>query len=312
MSQTSWIFTLTVLFIGWGVLWGQEVDNRTLFTVEGTPVTVDEFTYIYSKTNGEEATFSEESLQEYLDLYVKFKLKVQRAKEMRLDTIVALQEELAGYRRQLADSYLIDRAIGDQLIREAYEHTTQEVDFSHILFGVGIKADPKDTLAVYKQAVAAMRRLQQGEDFEAMARLMSMDKYSRPKGGRVGFVTAMLPAGFHKLENAIYETPIGQLAGPVRTNAGYHLLKVHARRPARGEVEAAHIVIRKKEDNPGAAKAGIDSIYQRLQNGEPFEALARLRSEDGNTNRQNGYLGFFGINRYEKAFEDAAFGLTDR
>ena len=149
----QWTMLLMLISLTIGVVSAQDKDQRVLFSVEDDPVTVEEFTYIYSKTNGEEADFSEASLQEYLDLYVKFKLKVQRAKEMRLDTIAALQEELAGYRRQLADSYLIDRAIGDQLIREAYEHMQQDVDISHILVSLRKGATPADTLAAYQRAM---------------------------------------------------------------------------------------------------------------------------------------------------------------
>ena len=100
----QWTLLLALISLTIAGLFAQNNEQRVLFTVEDTPVTVEEFNYIYSKTNGENADFSEASLQEYLDLYVKFKLKVQRAKEMRLDTIKVLQEELAGYRRQLADS----------------------------------------------------------------------------------------------------------------------------------------------------------------------------------------------------------------
>ena len=87
-----------------------------LFTVGKTPVTVSEFRYIYAKTNGNKASFTEASLREYLDLYTKFKLKVNRAREMRLDTVPALRDELDGYRKQLANSYLIDRNIVESLV----------------------------------------------------------------------------------------------------------------------------------------------------------------------------------------------------
>lgn len=310
MTKQSWIFILLTMFMATAMLSAQEADTRTLFSVEGTPVTVDEFTYIYSKTNGDKADFSEASLQEYLDLYVKFKLKVERAKEMRLDTIVALQDELAGYRRQLADSYLVDRAIGDRLIQEAYDHSTQDVDISHILFAMKTKASPEDTLVSYRQAIKALERIRGGEKFEEVAQQMSMDKYSKNKGGHVGYITAMFPKGLHNLEYAAYTADIGTITGPVRTSAGYHLVRVNDRRPARGEIEANHILIRAEGDEP-QAKTTIDSIYQLLENGADFRTTAKNLSQDTKTTRSGGYLGFFGISRYEKAFEDAAFSISD-
>ena len=292
-------------------LLAQSGDERVLFTVEDNPVTVDEFVYIYSKTNGEQADFSEQSLQEYLDLYVKFKLKVQRARDMQLDTISALQEELNGYRRQLADSYLIDRAIGDELLQEAYAHMQQDVDISHILISARAGMSPSDTLAAYQRAQAALDRIQQGESFEAVAAEASDDRYSKERGGRVGYITALFPQGLHRLEKAAYKTPLNKVVGPIRTDAGYHVLKVHDRRPARGEMEVAHILIRKEGKADGEARAMIGDIYGQLQSGTSFDELARTRSEDRRTAENNGYLGFFGINRYERTFEDAAFALTE-
>ena len=301
---------LTLISLTIGSLFAQEKDARVLFSVEDDPVTVEEFTYIYSKTNGEQADFSEASLQEYLDLYVKFKLKVQRAKAMRLDTIVALQDELAGYRRQLADSYLIDRAIGDQLIKDAYDHTTEDADISHILFNLRKEPQPADTLAAYQKAMDAYNRIQKGEDFATIAKALSGDRYSREKGGRIGCTTALYPAGLHALEYAAFSQDIGIVSKPIRTQAGYHLLKVNERRPARGEIEVAHILIRTDTRDSEAAKVIIDSLHQILGSGANFEQLARASSEDGRTATNNGYLGFFGISRYERPFEDAAFALA--
>lgn len=307
----QWILLLFVFSLSFAGIHAQKSDDRVLFSVEDKPVTVDEFTYIYSKTNGDKADFSQSSLQEYLDLYVKFKLKVQRAKDMGLDTVKVLQEELAGYRKQLSDSYLIDRAIGDRLIMEAYDHATQDVDISHILISVKLDASPEDSLAAYQKAMDAYNRINKGAGFGEVAAEISDDTYSKTKNGRVGFTTALYPAGLHNLEYAAYTAPIGKMTKPVRTKAGYHLLVVNERRPARGEIEVAHILVRKNEASPATAKARIDSIYQALLAGATFEQMAKTASEDKRTAQNNGYLGFFGISRYERAFEDAAFTLAE-
>ena len=122
-------FLLAAIFLLPLAVWSQK-DDPILFTVEDTPIHQSEFVYIYSKTNGKKADFSRSSLQEYLDLYVKVKLKVQKAREMELDTIPQLMTELAGYRRQLADSYLIDKEVTDRLIEEGYERKQQDVNIS--------------------------------------------------------------------------------------------------------------------------------------------------------------------------------------
>lgn len=289
---------------------GQQEKDPVLFTVEDTPVQVSEFTYIYSKTNGKRTSFSRASLEEYLDLYVKFKLKVQKAKEMQLDTIPQLKTELEGYRRQLADSYLIDKEVTEKLIREAYEHSKQDVDISHILIGVKKGAPAEQEMEAFQKAKELKAQLEDGADFSALAMEASDDRSAKNNGGRIGFVTALFPKGFYELEKAAYSSPVGELQGPIRTDAGYHLLMVHDRRPARGEIEAAHILLRTGEGKDGAAvKARIDSVYQALEQGADFEAMARALSEDSRSAAKGGYIGFFGINTYSSDFEDAVFAL---
>ncbi|MAT54141.1 MAG: peptidylprolyl isomerase [Saprospirales bacterium] len=287
-------------------------DDPILFTVDDTPVHVSEFKYIYTKTNGKEADFSEASLKEYLDLYINFKLKVQKAKELRLDTIKSLQQELAGYRRQLADSYLIDREVTEKLIQEAYERTQQDVDISHIMINLPPNASPEEDLQAQNRIKEAKERLEEGASFEQIAKEYSTDKSVSKNGGHIGWVTALFPNGFYNLETAAYTAPIGKVTGPIKTDAGYHLLLVHGRRPARGEIEVAHILIRndKMPDTTEARKL-IETIYEQLKAGANFEDLAKQYSHDQVTAPKGGYIGFFGINRYEQSFEDAAFALEN-
>ena len=284
-------------------------DTDVLFTVAGDPVTVGEFRYIYTKTNGEEADFSRASVMEYLDLYERFKLKVARAREMGLDTVKALQTELEGYRRQLADNYLLDKEVTDKLVRELHERQQRDVDFSHILVSIP-STSPADTLAAYRKA-ADLRDGLTPANFAARAAEGSDDAYSKPQGGRIGFISAPLPRGMYPLENALYGARDGEVVGPVRTAAGYHLVLRHATRPAYGEVEMAHILLRKQDGtDPARQRARADEALAALRNGRPFEEIAAEYSEDDKTSQQGGYIGFFGINRYNKDFEEAAFALT--
>ncbi len=297
-------FTLIVLFSLAAQSFGQP--DPTLFSVNGKPVTVSEFNYIYAKTNGTKADFSKASVMEYLDLYTKFKMKVARAKEMQLDTIPSLQEELAGYRRQLADSYLTDREVTDKLIREAYDRMQKDVRISHILVAI----NPKDTAAAWAKIQSIYKELKGGASFESLV-VQSEDKNTNQNGGSIGYLTAMLPDGFYSLENAMYEVPVGKTSGVIRTPMGYHIVKITDVRPARGEVEAAHILIRKKKGgvDQSDAKARIDSIYTVLKGQGNFDDLAGRLSEDDNSASKAGYLGVFGIGRYEPIFEDAAFAI---
>lgn len=282
-------------------------DDPVLFSVKNTPVNVSEFLYIYSKTNRDKADFSKASLEEYLDLYTKFKLKVQRAKDMQLDTIPALQKELAGYRKQLADSYLLDKEVTEKLIREAYERSLKDISVSHIMVGIKKNATPQDTALAYRRIMSVKSKLDGGMNFADAAKSLSDDGSAKTNGGNIGYFTSPFPNGFYDFESAAYSLKKGQHSNPVRTGLGYHIIKVNDVRPARGEMEAGHILIRHKAQKP---KKTIDSIYSLLQGGQGFEDLAKIYSGDKATAAKGGYVGFFGISKYEKAFEDAAFGLT--
>lgn len=288
-------------------------DDPILFTVKNTPVTVSEFQQIYAKTNQQKADFSEASLREYLDLYIKFKLKVQKAREMQLDTVEAFKSELEGYRRQLAASYLVDREVTDKLIREAYENMKRDVDISHIFIACDRNAKAADTLKAYNRAMHLYQMIRNGASFEQVAQDSSEDKSAKENRGNLGYVTAMLPDGYYNLEKAVYAAKAGDLLPPVRTFSGYHIVHVNAFRPARGEVEVAQILIRKgtSEEENVKKKLQIENIYKGLKNGDNWDEVCSRVSEDKMSAGKGGYIGFFGINRYQRGFEDAAFGLQN-
>ncbi len=309
MSKQFFIALVATLFFGFQNSLAQ-TNDPVLFSVEGNPVNLSEFEYIYTKTNGDKADFSKKSLEEYLDLYVKFKLKVQRAKEMKLDTIPVLQQELAGYRKQLANSYLVDKEVTERLVKEAYDRSLRDIDISHIMVLVPPTATPNDTLAAFNKVKNLKASIDGGADFAKVAAEKSDDKSAKDNGGNLGYLTALLPDGFYDFETAAYSLKEGE-STIVKSAAGYHIIKVNGSRPARGEIEAAHILIRKDpQDKGAAAKVRIDSIYAALQAGAEFEALARDHSQDNLSANKGGNIGFFGINKYERSFENAAFGIT--
>jgi peptidyl-prolyl cis-trans isomerase SurA len=305
------VYTLLAFWFFSQNIFAQSQNNDILFAIAGNDVPVSEFLYIYKKNLGNKADFSRKSLEEYLDLYIKFKLKVQKAKDMNLDKTNAFKKEMAGYREQLAKSYLVDKEVSEKLMRETYDRMQKDLKVSHILIstGPGNKYEEKA-----KQKVNQIYNdLKKGESFSELAKKYSDDKYSKNAGGDLGWVTAMLPEGFYEFENRIYSLKPGEFSKPFRTKFGYHIVKLENERPARGEIEASHILIRDKKKGkpiPGA-KAKIDSIYDRLVAGENFVQLARKYSMDNKTAIKGGYLGYFGINKYGQIFEDQAFSLKN-
>ncbi|NOT36963.1 MAG: hypothetical protein HOP11_06265 [Saprospiraceae bacterium] len=286
--------------------------DPTIFSINGKEVKVSEFEYIYNKNNGKEATYTKASLEEYLNLYVKFKLKVQAARDMKLDTIPSLIKELEGYRQQLTTNYLNDKEVVDKLAREVYDRQKKDLKLSHILININSGSTPSDTLAAYNKAMEAYKSLQATKDFQATAKKYSEDKNTAQQGGFLGWFTAMLPDGFYSLENAVYSLQVGEFTKPIRTRIGYQIARIDDSRAARRKVEAAHILIRKglKGKPDEIARQRADSLFAAIKGGSSFEELARAFSMDNTTNLTGGNIGYFGINQFENTFEDAAFSLT--
>ncbi len=299
------------------VVTGPKTDDRVLFTAGNSKITVNEFEYVYNKNNvNNQADYSEKSLRDYLALYENFRLKVLEAEAMKLDTISSLKTELEGYRKQLAKSYLTDREISDKLISEAYERSKTEVNASHILVKVDENANPADTLAAYKKIMAIKKRLDKGENFEKVAKETSEDPSAKTNEGKIGWFSVF--GTIYPFENAVYTQPKSTVSMPVRTEFGYHLVRVNETRPARGQIHVAHILLRFPEKALDAqkaeVKARIDSIYKAITSGQTtFDEAVKTLSDDKATRIKGGELQWFGSGaglRYPVDFEDAAFALA--
>ena len=150
----------------------QKKEDQVLMEVGKEEVTVSEFTNVFKKNNNLQEVTNQE-LEDYVDLFVKFKMKVLDAERMQLDTFSSFKNELAGYRKQLARPYLTDKQAEQKLIEEAYERMTEEVRVSHLLLLVDEKALPKDTLVVYQKINSLRNKILNGEDFETVAKTHS-------------------------------------------------------------------------------------------------------------------------------------------
>lgn len=287
-------------------------DDPVLFSVGDDDVHLSEFKYVYEKSNGTTADYAKKSVEEFLDLYKKFKLKVADARALGMEDDAELESELAQYRDQLADKYMSDDAMLDRLTKELYDRMKWDIDVSHILQMVPPNASDEVREKALQNLEDAKDALASGVDFSAVGKKYSQDRSVSSNGGHLGYRRAKLPDGFYELETAIYNTPGGEITSPVHSRLGYHLIKVNGRRPDRGTIEIAHILIRKpRAGDPDTTKQEIDRIYAKLQSGADFGEMAQQYSEDKNNRRQKGYLGKFKTGTYDPAFEDAAFAISE-
>ena len=236
---------------------------------------------------------------------------VAEAKQRGYGNSEDLKEELQTYQSILAESYLTDSATIKYLLKETYDWMLQEVRASHIMYQISEFANPADTAAIYNKLIDIKRRATEGEDFGVLAQQFSQDKKTSSKGGELGWFSALQLV--YPLEKAAFNVAVGQISTPVRTKAGYHLVKVLERRPNSGKVWVQHIlkaVPPNSNDSLSRAKFQIDSIYTALTKGAVFEVLCEKYSDDYKTKNTQGYLPIFGIGtREETAFEQAAFAL---
>jgi len=284
-----------------------------LFTVNDKPYYTDEFIRVYKKNLDLVKDDSQKDLNNYLDLFIGYKLKVNKAYKLNLQEGKKYQGELKSYRNQLAKNYLTDSKVTTGLVQEAYNRMQKEIKASHILFMVDENASPADTLKAYNKAVEARKRLVAGEDFGKLAAEVSEDPSAKDNKGDLGYFTVFRMV--YPFETAAYNTPKGQVSRPARTRFGYHLIKVTDVRDNRGEVAVAHIMVARpqKEDDKAAenkAKSKIEDIYKKLQQGEDFTVLAKQLSEDKTSAEKGGVLNPFSSGELtSQEFEDTAFGL---
>ncbi len=288
--------------------------DKVLMTIDGTPVYQSEFDYIYNKNNDANA-IEQKTEEEYMDLFINFKLKVAEAKAHGMDTTQAFIKELGGYRKQLAQPYLVDEEAKKALIQEAYERKTIDVEVSHILIQVSPNATASDTLAAYKKALLAKELVESKDhdNFGDVARAMSDDPSAQSNGGYLGYISVFRTV--YPFETGAYNTPVGELSDPVRSSFGYHIIKVHNRRPAQGEILVSHIMTftRNGDDESNArAKAKIDSLYQCVLDGADFAKLATDNSEDRGSAPSGGKLPWFGTGQMVADFEKASFALNEK
>ena len=285
--------------------------KEVLFTIDDKSFYTDEFIRVYNKNLDLVKDESQKDLNQYLELIIGYKLKVSKANKLGLQNNTQYQTELKSYRTQLSKNYTTDSKVTKELVDEGYKRLLKEINASHILILLDENAAPADTLVAYNKTLGIRDRIIKGEDFGKLAQEVSQDPSAKENKGNLGYFTSFKMV--YAFENGAYNTSVGSISMPVRTRFGYHLIKVNDIRDNRGEVAVAHIMILKNKDgaaNPDA-KATIDDIYKKLQQGEKFEELAKQFSEDKSSASKGGVLNRFASGQLSsEEFETQAFSLS--
>ena len=281
---------------------------QELMIIGKEKVSVDEFLRIYQKNNQSTTSYSEKDVQEYVELFTLFKMKLQEAKRMRLDTLTMLKEDYQKYTDQLVQNHFVDKNYIDNIWKAQYEHMKYDVKVAHIMVKCTPNANPSDTLIAYNK-LNYLRQQATKDNFAKLATENSEDQSSAIKGGLLGYITAFMT--FPEFEQPCFQTPIGAISSIFRTQYGYHIIHVLDKRVARGKIKVAHIYL-KKSEKPEVAEKQIQEAYKQIMSKKiTFENAVKKYTEDASTKETYGVLNEFGVSEMVNDFEEQCFALKN-
>ena len=306
--RSSYLVTMLCLFPV--VCQAQDPDTKVLMTIDGNKIQTGEFIRMYKKSA---EPGKKPDIDEYLQQFIVFKLKVADACKEGYDTTKAFRTELNGYRNQLAQNYLTDSQTKEKLLEKAYQRSLTEINAWHTLIAIPQEASAQDTLKAWNKASDIRERIIKGEPFESVARGTSDDKSVKINGGNLGYFSVfqmIMP-----FEDAAYSLKTGEVSVPIRTPYGYHIIKVTDKRPSKGRIKVAHIMkaVQPETEDKGVKQAEdeINSVYKMLQEGASFAELAKRYSDHKESSVKGGELDWFGSGEIISDFSEAAFSLPD-
>ena len=307
MKKTK-LFVGVALVAGCFVAFAASKKDPVLMKVNGKPVTLSEFEYMYHKNNQQQV--AQQPLEKYVDMFTTYKLKVADAEAAGIDTTQSFIKEYEGYRNELAMPYLRDTVAEENMRKMLYERMKTNVLASHIMLPMGKTAEEN---ATNKARLDSLRScILAGQPFDSLAIKYSVDRSALQNGGSMGYVSVgRFP---YQFEDACYNTPVGTVSEPFTTDFGWHIVKTFDVRPDEGEVLVEHILKLYPRNATAEQKAEVkhvmDSIYSVVKGGAEFEKVAMKESEDPGSAKQGGKLPYFGHGRMVPQFDEVSFKLA--
>lgn len=280
--------------------------DQVLLTVDGDPIMTSEFLRVYNKNLDLVKDESQKDIDGYLGLFTEYQLKLKEARRLKLDEDKSYKREFSSYKEQLIKNYISENKVTDDLVAEAYNRSNEDIKASHIL--VRLDESERDTINAYNE-VLALRNRALSEGYDKVKAEMHNGKTIFLED--LGYFSAFKMV--YEFESAAYNTPVGEISMPFRTQFGYHVVKVHDRRKSKGTMTAAHIMVALNQtDSLLDPQERIADIYKKLNQGESFEALAKQFSDDKSTAPKGGELSPFKSGQLgSEIFESKAFGLQN-
>ncbi|MFM8438209.1 MAG: peptidylprolyl isomerase, partial [Candidatus Kapaibacterium sp.] len=299
--------------------------TTVLATVGGDPITLGDLETAYKRNmvrkNSVLTKVRKDSVMDFLNLYIKYRLKVKDAVSRGFDKDSGVMAEVASNRRILAENYLLDKKVIEPNLTTYLERRKKELQVA-VMVMVIPQGENADTSAAYAKAVKCIQMVKNGGDFLAIAKDSSEDKETRERGGLLPYFTS-LGGIIRQLEDAAYTLKPGELYPvPVRARYVYLVVKSMGEAP-RTLVRASQILVPTFDgEDSTAAIRRADSLAAalRVQPRSAFADAARSLSTDKTTGAQGGDLGYYysrslgfenDNHRLIPEFEEKMFALKD-
>jgi len=219
--------------VQWVAAMPQQDIDPVIMTVNGVPVQRSEFEYSYNKNNSE-GVIDKKSVQEYVDLFINYKLKVCAALDAKYDTLQSFKDEFAQYRDQQVRPLMVTDADVEAEAHHIYDMTKKQIGpdglikVSHILLRLGQQASDEEQKTAKVRIDSIYNALKNGADFAELATKVSQDPGSARQGGQLPFVQrGQLVKEF---EDAAFALQPGEMSQVVQSPFGYHIIKMNERK----------------------------------------------------------------------------------
>lgn len=284
------------------------ISAQTLISYGNNNISKAEFLRAYYK-NKPSVDNKEKALRDYVTLFTNFKLKVEAARELRIDTLQQIKYDVENFRNQIIENYLSDAAGMNHLEEEAFSRSQKDIHVMHFFAPITTNETPADTMKAFMAIGEVYKKLRAGvNNYSEIAA-----QAAPVKQNDIGFITVFSVP--YEYENIIYKTRVGEVSQPFRAKNGWHIFKVIETRPASGRWKVAQILFSFPPDADAATKAEVkrtaDSVYTLLQKGMPFGEAARTFSNDKLTYLTDGEMPEFGSGKYTADFENEIFKLKN-
>ena len=225
---------LSVLALALGMTAFAQSADPVIMTINGKPITRSEFEYSYNKNGNIEGAVEKKTVDEYVDMFVNYKLKVAAAEAAQLDTMSSFLAEFEQYRNMQLTPHLVDTVYIDSVARSLYDRSKEQLKgedllrVSHILLLVRQDASEADVKKISDKADSLYQVILAGGDFSELAKKYSEDRGSAAKNGELPWIGPGMT--LKEFEDAAYSLKPGEISKPLKSSVGFHLIKMLERK----------------------------------------------------------------------------------